>query len=102
MSSDNHLQCSPVLSSADIVASLGQREKDAKYSIDDAGDLLPPVTICQTHFSFLDMKAYLLCSCAENGTELSYDQLEKPEIELIKAHNNSLTKRFITNYAVKQ
>ena len=48
------------------------------------------------------MKAYLLYSCAEKGTEPPYDQLEQLEIELLKAHTNSLTKRFITDYTVKQ
>ena len=32
VSSDNHLQCSPMLSSADIVASLGQNTEDAEDS----------------------------------------------------------------------
>ena len=74
MSSDNHLQCSPMQSSEDIVASLGQSTEDAKDSNDDACDPPPSVTIRQAHSGFSDMKAYLLCSCAENGTEPPYDQ----------------------------
>ena len=102
MCSISHLQCSPMLSSEDILASQGQNTEDAKDSIDDAHDPLPLITIRQTHSGFLDMKAYLLCFCAENGTEPPYDQLEQFETELLKAHNNSLTERFITDYAVKQ
>ena len=103
MSSDSHLQCSLMLSSEDNVASLGQSTEDAEDSIDDALVFpLPLVIIHQAHSGLLDMKAYLLCSCAENGTEPPYDQLEQLETELLKAHTNSLTKRFITDYAVKQ
>ena len=57
-----------MLSSADIVAS----PKNAEDSDDDAGDPLPYVTFHQTHSGFLDMKVYLLYSCAENGTEPLY------------------------------
>ena len=78
VSSDSHLQCSPMLSSADIVASQWQDTDDAEDSDDDdAGDPLPFVTFCQIHSGFLDMKAYLLCSCAESGTVPPYDQLEQ-------------------------
>ena len=91
MSSDSHLQCSPMLSSADIVASLRQSTEDAEDSDDDAGDLLPSVTFHQAHSCFLDMKANLLCSCSESGTEPLYDQLEQLETELLKAHYNLLT-----------
>ena len=97
ISSDSHLQCSPILSSAEIVASLGQSAEAAKDSDDDAGGPLPRVTIRQAHSIFSDMKAYLLCFSAESGTEPPYDQLEQLETELLKAHNNSLTKRFITD-----
>ena len=38
MSSDSHLQCSPVLSSADIIASLGE-------IIEDAEDRMMQVTL---------------------------------------------------------
>ena len=68
VSSDSHLQCSLMLSSADIVASLGQSTQDAVDSDDDACDSPPSVTFCQAHSGFLDIKAYLLCSCAESGT----------------------------------
>ena len=84
VSSDSHLQCSPVLSSADIVDSLGQSTEDAEDTDDDAGDPLPRVTFHQAYSGFLDMKAYLLCSCAESGTEPQYDQLEQLETELLK------------------
>ena len=89
VSSDSHLQCSPVLSSAHIADSIRQSTEDAEDSNDDAGDPLPSVTFHQAHSGFLDMKAYLLCSCTESGIEPSYDQLEQLETELLKAHNNS-------------
>ena len=44
MCSDNNLQCTPVLSSADIVATLGSVEDNDS---DDAGDELPVVTYSQ-------------------------------------------------------
>ena len=92
----------PYASSADIVSSLGQSTEDVEDSDNVGGD--PPlfVTFHQTHSSFVDIKVYLLCFCAENDTEPLYDQLEQLETELLKAHNNSSTKRFITDYAVKQ
>ena len=68
-----------MLSSANIVASQGQSTEYAEDSDDNAGDPLPFVTFHQTHSGFLDMKTYLLCSCAENGTEPWYDQLEQFE-----------------------
>ena len=91
-----------MLSSADIVDSIRQSTEDAEDGNDDAGDPLPSVTFHQTHSVFLDMKAYLLCSCTESGTEPPYDQLEQLETELLKAHNNSLIQTFITDYAVRQ
>ena len=90
VSSDSHLQCSPVLSSADIVDPLGQSTDNAEDTDDDIGDPLPRVTFRQANSGFLDRNAYLLCSCAENGTEPQYDQLEELETEFQKAHNNSL------------
>ena len=101
VSSDSHLQCT-MPSSADIVDSIKQSTEDAEDSNDDAGDPLPLVTFCQAHSGFLDMKAYLLCSCTESGTEPPYDQLEQLETELLKTHNNSLTQTSITDYAVRQ
>ena len=92
----------PYLSSANIVASLGQSTEDAEDSDDDAGDPLPSVTFHQTNSVFSYMKAYLLCFCAESGTEPLYDQLEQLDTDLLKAHNNSLTQTSITDYAVKQ
>ena len=58
-----------MLSSADIVASLGKSTKDAEDSDGDAGDPLPFITFHQTHSDFLGMKAYLVCSFEESGTE---------------------------------
>ena len=102
VSSDSHLQCSPILSSADIVASLGQSTEDAEDSYEDSCDPSPSVTFCQAHSGFLDMKVYFLCSCAENGIELLYDQLEQLETELLRAHKNSLTQTSKTDFAVRQ
>ena len=42
--SDSQLQCSPMLSSADIVASLGWSTEDVEDSDDDAGNPLPFIT----------------------------------------------------------
>ena len=83
--SDSQLQCRPMLSNANTVASLGRSTEEAEDSDDDADWPLPFVTFHQTHFGFLDMKAYLLCSCTENGTEPPYDQLEQLQNELLKA-----------------
>ena len=57
-------------SSAYIVASLGQSTEDAEDSDGDTCDPSPSFTFHQVHSGFLDMKAYLLCSCVEIGTEL--------------------------------
>ena len=88
-----------MLSSADIAESIRQSTEDAE---DSAGDPLPLVTFRQAHSGFLDMKAYLLCSCTGSGTEPPYDQLEQLETEFLRAYNNSLAQISITDYAVRQ
>ena len=65
VSSDSHLQCSPMLTSTDIVASQGQSNQDAEGSDDGACDPLPSVTFHQAHSDFLDMNNWnnLRLSC---------------------------------------
>ena len=55
--SDNNLQCTPMLSSADIVATLGSVEDNDS---DDAGDELPVVTYSQAWSAFETVKSFLL------------------------------------------
>jgi hypothetical protein len=62
------LQCVPLLTSEDIVASFTQAAEGAEES-DDAGDPLPIVTFQQAHAGFLALQSFLLHN---KGTEPPY------------------------------
>ena len=95
--SDNNLQCTPMLSSADIVATLGSVEDNDS---DDAGDELPVITYSQAWSAFETVKSFLLRS-HQSTSEPPYELLETLNTELMKCQTQAYTQTSITNYTTK-
>ena len=93
--SDNNLQCTPMLSSADIVATLGSVEDNDSH--DDAGDELPVVTYSQAWSAFETVKSFLLRS-HQSTSEPPYELLETLNTELMKCQTQAYTQTSITDY----
>ena len=91
--SDNNLQCTPMLSSADTVATLGSVEDNDS---DDAGDELPVVTYSQAWSTFETVKSFLLHS-HQKTNEPPYELLETLNTELMKCQTQAYTQTSITD-----
>ena len=92
--SDNNLQYTTMLSSADIVATLGSVEGN---DCDDAGDKLP-FTYSQVCSAFETVKS-LIHSHRNYTSEPPYELLDTLNMELIKCPKQVYTQTSITDYA---
>ena len=98
ISSDDNLQCSPILTFEEIVNSI--RESDVQVTgndHDDLGEPLRTVSSIKAHSAFLDIKAFLLHA---EATDHCYNLLSKLEMELMKASTKCSTynQTSITDY----
>ena len=101
ISSDDNLQCSPILTFEEIVNSI--RESDVQVTGDDHDDLGEPlrtVSSIKAHSAFLDtlcIKAFLLHA---EAADHCYNLLSKLEMELMKASTKCSTynQTSITDY----
>ena len=91
--SDNNLQFTPMLSSADIVVTLGSVEDNDS---DDAGDELPVITYSQAWSAFETVKSFLLHS-HQSTSEPPYELLETLNTELMKCQTQAYTQTSITD-----
>ena len=92
--SDNNLQCTPMLSSADIVATLGSvKDNDS----DDAGEELPVVTYSQACSDFETVKLFLLRSHQNSTSEPPYELLKTLNTELMKCQTQAYTQTSTTD-----
>ena len=95
MSVDENLQCTPLPTTDDIVASVTQQSSATIESVGYTGDQLPAVTYQEASSAFLKIQSFLLRS--DESDEHS-QLLNKLEHEIHKRGNSASVQSAITNF----
>ena len=92
---DGNLQCTPMITAADIVASV-QTPPDHDDEQDDIGDPVPRVSYQTATEAYKNIQAYLLRN--SDNPESTFRILKDLDIALTKASSNSLSQSVITDF----